>query len=67
MINIYLIQKYFMWGGQEKETTAEMQEQIAMALINNAQFLESMRDGDMSDDEIRPNGPLNCVRHPNFM
>ena len=35
LINIFLLQKFFLWGGKAKKSPGELQEQIAMALINN--------------------------------
>ena len=69
LINIYLLQKYFVWGGEAKQTPGELQEQIAMALINNSLYKEAMnqeQDPDDDDDPQTFNDPECCQRHPQY-
>ena len=66
LINIYLIQKFFLWGGEAKKTAAELQEQIAMALINNNLYDEQERDGRDGGTEDIHNDPADCLKHPQY-
>ena len=66
LINIYLAKKFFMWGGEDRKSAAEVQESIAMALINN-QFLNEARarnGGDDGSDSEGGNDPEFMTRHP---
>ena len=66
LINIYLAKKFFMWGGEDRKSAAEVQESIAMALINN-QFLNEARarnGGDDGSDDEGGNDPEFMARHP---
>jgi hypothetical protein len=53
-----LAKKYFQWGEIQKKTSAEVQEAIALALINN-QWLEEGSNGtqDNDGDEEEDNNP----------
>ena len=67
LINIFLLHKYFMWGGEEKCTPAELRESIAMALINNQHLSEVARGlGESSGDGLHENDPNDCQQHPNY-
>ena len=54
LINIYLLQKFFLWGGEAKKTPSELQEQIAMALINNKLLEEADQDADPDNENDLP-------------
>jgi hypothetical protein len=49
LINVYLARKHFQWGGIQKKTSAEAQEAVALALINN-QWLEEGSNGAQSGE-----------------
>ena len=67
LINIYLLQKFFLWGGKAKKSPGELQEQIAMALINNQLYAESRRDDvDPEDESAELNDPNGCKKHPDY-
>ena len=67
LINVYLAKKHFEWGGIAKKTSSEVQEAIALALINN-QWLEEGSNGTqmMNDDDDggEDNDPGHCQKHP---
>jgi hypothetical protein len=52
LINVYLAKKHFEWGGVPKKTSAEVQEAIALALINN-QWLEEGSNGTQMNERWR--------------
>ena len=72
LINIYLLQKYFLWGGEAKKGPGELQEQIAMALINNSLHKERQVDKEPDPDfpsegeDEQDNDPLDSVNHPEY-
>ena len=69
LINIYLLQKFFLWGGEAKKTPSELQEQIAMALINNKLLEEADQDADPDNENDLPdfyNDPEDCKKHPDY-
>ena len=65
LVNIYLAKKYFIWGGEEKKSASEVQEAIAMALINNQFLNENLNSPEDVTANVRTvNDPENLVRHP---
>ena len=71
LINIFLLKKFFVWGGDEKKTPAAFQESIAMALIHNQLIGEDERypGHDISnndDDTGRLNDMAFCVKRPQY-
>ena len=69
LINIYLIQKHFVWLGEEKKGPSELQELVAMSLINNQYYSESSGDCESDldeDDELLLNDPEDCKTHPQY-
>ena len=69
LINIFLLQKFFLWGGEEKKGPSELQEQIAMALINNQLYAESRGDLDPDDNDEQNaecNNTVDCKKHPDY-
>jgi hypothetical protein len=64
-----LLQKFFLWGGEAKKTPSELQEQIAMALINNKLLEEADQDADPDNENDLPgfyNDPDDCKKHPEY-
>ena len=51
LINIYLLQKFFLWGGGAKKTPSELQEQIAMAMMRNKLLEEADQDADPDNEK----------------
>ena len=70
LINVFLIKKFFVWGGEEKKTAAEFQESVAMALIHNQLLGEDERNPDDvstdEDDMQTLNDPALCLKHPDY-
>ena len=67
LINIYLIRKYFMWGGEDKENPSEFQQKVALALINNQLLSESQRDHDADPEyDLAINDLHYCRKHPEY-
>ena len=63
LINIYLLQKHFTWGGEAKKTPGELQEAIAMALINDSLHKESNQEQDDDPDQEEAfNDPERCEK-----
>ena len=54
-----------MCGGEEKKSASEVQEAIAMALINNQFLHENLNSPEGVVENVRAvNGPENLVKHP---
>ena len=70
LINIYLVKKFFLWHGEEKQSPAELHEAIAMALIENQYYSEHGRvepvSESISSSDAEENDPAYCVKHPNY-
>lgn len=66
LINIYLLRKYFMWGKEAKKKPGELQEQVAMALINNNLLAETQEDSPCAEDELPLNDMDDCKQHPEY-
>lgn len=68
LINLYLIKKFFIWGGEAKKNPVEFQEDIAMALIYNQFLSEAQRSSELSNesDDEPQNDPNDCRKHPQY-
>ena len=71
LINIFLLQKFFLWGGEEKKSPAELQEAIALALIENQLYTEGRREREQEgeadgDADLDQNDFHDCVKHPQY-
>lgn len=66
LTNIYLAKKHFEWNGEEKMSSQEVQEAVALALINNQWSAEDINGdtGEASPDATTVNDPDKCVKHP---
>ena len=68
MTNTYLCKKFFEWNGEEKKTSQEVQEAVALALTANQWGAEALNNRDStlssSSPEEATNGPSKCVKHP---
>ena len=66
LVNIFLAKKFFIWGGVERKSASEVQEAIAMALINNQYIQEDHAcHGEAENDNVWPvNDPQYLQRHP---
>ena len=68
LTNIYLCKKHFEWSGEEKKSSQEVQEAVALALINNQWCTEDRQNPSSSDSVMTSpemnNDPANCVKHP---
>ena len=64
LVNVALAKKYFCWRGVQERSTAEIQEAIALALINNQWISEWSHNTDCSDDGHEPNDSEDCTQHP---
>ena len=66
-VNMFLAKKQFVWGGVERQTSAEFQAAVAQCLINNQHYREEVEFASTSSastvDELR-NDPADCVRNP---
>ena len=71
-INMFLAKKQFVWGGVERQTSAEFQAAVAQCLINNQHYREecefatsssSASPGDALEVESL-NDPEGCARNP---
>ena len=60
---------WFLWGEKEKKSRAELQEAIALALINNKLLEEADQDADPDNENDLPdfyNDPEDCKKHPDY-
>ena len=65
LINVFLAKKYFVWGGEERQGSAEVQEAIAKALIHNQLLTEDLASGAAEvDDVLATNDPSKSAKHP---
>lgn len=64
LVNIYLALKYFVWAGEAKKSSAEIQEKIALALINNQWQHEAPTDSPNASPTMPQNDPVHCKKHP---
>ena len=66
LVNICLAMKYFVWGGEQMKSSAEIQEAVALALINNQWVTEGRETSPTSDQGEPVNDPEDCAKHPNY-
>ena len=65
-ISIFLAKKIFVWGGDDQQSAAEVQEAVAKALINN-QWLEDPDDAEepLSSTDGQPRNNMGgCAKQP---
>ena len=66
LINMYLAKKYFEWGGHPKKSSGEVQEAIALALINNQWYAEHTPTNDADSENEEHNLDEHCIKHPKY-
>ena len=66
LVNLSLAAKYFVWGGEQKKSSGEIQEAIALALVNNQWYSEHQEASPGSSEGGNYNDPEDCKVHPNY-
>ena len=65
LVNIFLAKKHFVWGGADMQSSAEVQEAIAKALIHNQWLEDPHEDEPSTSTDVTQNNSLDdCVPHP---
>lgn len=67
LVNIYLATKYFVWNGEARKSLAEVQEKVAMSLVNNQWLSEGDHEASPAESTETPlNDISHCKRHPTY-